>query len=252
MTTVSDTIVNYFPADGDVSVPLKSTIWILFDRALDEDELNDNFFVEGPDTDQFVGLDFTLQEYPDNISQGDDFLTSPGYKGIMQGTLTFQKIDMTDATLEVEEAPYRTKLIFTPSHVMAALTEYKAVLPQVTDSEGTLIEGAVTFSWTTGSGSIEALPSSGSTSVLGLSSSEAGDILSVTKTYPTNHQVEIDPELEQIIITFDKPLEESTVTLDKFIITSQPATDHPSITVNYTEELVKSVEVDSNKVIITI
>lgn len=252
MTTVSDTIDDYSPANGDVSVSLLGTISILFDREMDEDFLEETIFINGPDTDQFVGVDYNLLVDPSNVSQGDDFLESPDFKGIVQGTVTFKKIDMTDADTEVSVAPYRTKWIFTPTHALSALTEYTVHIPEVKDLAGTTFEGYTIFSFTTGSGSIVALSSNYSTSVLAKSGGEDLTELEITKTTPTNHAIQIDPETKEITLEFESKLNPDTVTIDKFTITVEPATDHPNATVTYKETLAKTIEVDDNKVIIHI
>jgi hypothetical protein len=250
--SVSDLIVDYFPANEDVSVPLLSTIYVLFDREMDEDFMEETIFVNGPDTDQFVGVDLDLLEDPANISQGDDFLTSPGFKGLVLGTVTYQKIDMTDEDTEVLVAPYRTKYIFTPSHALAALTEYTVHIPEAKDLDGTTYEGYTTFSWTTGSGSIQVLPSSGSTSVLGKTGGTDTTELTITKTTPADNSVQVKTDTQEIIIEFSTKIDSDTVTIDKFTITAEPATDHPNAAISYKEELIKTLEVVENKVIISI
>jgi len=253
MRTVADLINDYFPADGDASVPLLSTIYILFDREMDEDLLDENIFISGPDTDQFVGVDFELLEDPDNVSQGDEFLQSPNFKGIVQTTVTFKKIDMTDASLEVTSTPYRTKMIITPNHAMSALTEYIVNIPEVTDLTGTTYEGYYTFTFTTGSGSIQALPTTKSTSVLNRLNAIDNSELSIIKTTPANHGIQVDPSTKTITLEFSAPLVSDTVTNDKIIIVAEPATEHPSAGVQYSQnELIKSLEVQDNKIIISI
>lgn len=252
MTTIAETVIDYFPANNDVAVPLKSVITILFSHEMDETQLAEDFFIEGPDTDQFVGPGGSFLANPDNVSQGDDFLSSPGYKGIVQGTFVFKKISMNDSETEVTSSPYRTKLIFTPSKPMAALTTYVAHIPEVKDSAGITYEGYYTFTWTTGSGSIQELPASGSTSVLGKTGSPA-NILSITRITPDNHSVQIDPNsLEQIIIEFDKELDPNSVSADMFKIMALPATDHPSANVVASGELEFDITVSGNRIILTI
>lgn len=253
MATISDIIDDYAPANEDVSVSLLATIEILFDREMDEDFLEETLFITGPDTDQFVGPNLDLLEYPDNVSEGDDFLESPGRTGIVQGAVTFANIDPTDADTETESTPYRTKWIFTPTRALAALTEYTAHIPEAKDLDGTTYEGYTTFSFTTGTGSIVALPSSGSTSVLGKSGSQDTSELEITKTTPADRAVQIDPETKTITIEFSTILDSDTVTTDKFIIKAEPATDHPNAAVSYSEEeLIKTLEITGNKVIISI
>jgi len=241
MTTVADKIVDYFPANDDVSIPLGSTIWIEFDGEMNEDFLEETLFVTGPDTDQFVGVDIDLLEYPENVSEGDDFLESPGYTGIVQGTVTFEDTDSG------------TKWIFTPNNVLAALTEYTVHIPEVKDVGGTTYEGYQTFTFTTGTGSIVELPSSGSTSVIGSSGNLSNEELIVIKTTPADHATQVSVDRKQIVVEFSTTLDPDTVTTDKFTIIAEPSTDHPAAGVTYSEEeLIKTLEVEGHKVIISI
>ena len=98
MPALSDIIDDTFPGSGDVGVPLQSAITVLFDRAMDHTELQLDFFIEGPDTDQFIGPGLLELTSPANISQGDldNFLRSPGYAGLVQGVFTFKYISLTD------------------------------------------------------------------------------------------------------------------------------------------------------------
>lgn len=79
MATIESIIDDYFPATDTVGVPLNSVIFVLFEKEMNESELEEKFFIEGPDTDSFVGPGFEIGL--NNVSQGDDFLSSPGYSG---------------------------------------------------------------------------------------------------------------------------------------------------------------------------
>ena len=75
-------VLDTFPADSDTGVPLLSNITVTL-SGLDYDiqTLKDGLFLEGPDTDQYIGPGIIDQVFPNNISQGDidDFLKSPGF-----------------------------------------------------------------------------------------------------------------------------------------------------------------------------
>jgi len=55
MADLKSIIQDYSPAAGSASIPLSSTVTITFDRLMDEDSLSREFFISGPDTDQFIG-----------------------------------------------------------------------------------------------------------------------------------------------------------------------------------------------------
>lgn len=249
-----DIIVDTFPADKDVGVPLLSQIKILFDREMDETSLDQNFFVEGPDTDQFVGPGLGFLEFPNNTSQGEinDFLRSPGYKGIVQGVTTFEKVDPVDPNVIVTAAPYRTRLIFTPDKPLAPLTDYSAILSDCKDLTGTLWTGIVTFSFQSGSGSIQAVPSSTSSSILkqAVYPATANEVLTITSTTPLDHSVNVPPSLDQIIVTFNQDIDPASVTPDKISVRTEPATDHPNAGVNSQGDIATQIQVSANKIII--
>lgn len=264
MGNLIDIIDDYFPAEGNVSVPLLSDITILFDRAMltsGIDGLEETFFIEGPDTDSYVGPGFNLLEFPDNISQGDDFLTSPGYQGIVDGSFTFENVSTSDPNTLVTGEPYRTRLIFTPTRPLAALTEYTVHLPSALDVDEVSYSGYLTFTWTAGTGSIEVLPATYSTSILTVGSTSLANAsapvltdgeLTVVTSLPKDHAIEVDPELGEIRITFDKKLDPDSLTSEKVTITALPATDHPKASSTADGELAKSLEASDTILIIKI
>jgi len=247
MTILKDIIADYSPSNNSSGIPLSSTITITFDRLMDTDVLEREFFISGPDTDQFVGpglAEFNI--YPDNVSQGDDFLTSPGYQGIVAGAFSFETVAGA------------TEMTFTPSAPMAPLTQYTAHLPEADDTNSTTYSGHVTFSWTSGSGSIEALPSTGSTSVLSsvdldteLSSQTALEIVSTT---PANNQVEVTTELSEIEIEFNKEIASSSVNASNIVAKVYAAIDHPALSASIppNNDLATQFSVDGKKIVIAI
>lgn len=257
MPALIDIIDDSFPANGNVGVPLQSTIFILFNQEMDEDSISEAFFIEGPDTDQFVGPGlFGLQIDPNNISQGniDDFLKSPGYKGIVEGTFTYQNIDPNDADIILASGvtPYRTKAIFTPTQPLAASIEYTVLLSDMDSDLAVTYSGLVNFSFTTGTGSIETLPSSVSTSVL--TSPSAGSVgmiddnnnptvaLSIVSTTPADDSVENVLNLTEIVVEFNKnlnPVSAGSITIETII-----SSDHPELNASAIGTLAKTLEVD--------
>lgn len=251
MTILRDIISDYSPAAGSTAVPLSSTIVIQFDRLMDTDDLEQEFFVSGPDTDQFIGpgvAEFNV--YPDNISQGDDFLESPGYQGIVEGTFSFETIGAA------------TRLTFTPSSPLVPLTQYTAHLPEADDSNGTTYEGHVTFSFTSGTGSIEALPDTSSTSVLTnvVSSLSTLDNLEVVKVrgitpdktiQSLSDSVENPVDLNRIEIEMNKAIDSSSLS-GNVKVKTYGVTDHPSASVTVRGDIATQLSVDGKKILIDI
>ena len=239
MTNLVDIIVDHFPPVSGTNIPLLSQITITFNREMNTDRLREDFFLEGPDTDQFIGPGQSELRFPDNVSQGylDDFLRSPGYAGIVEGELEFETVSGVS-----------TKLIFTPSRPLAPLFDYKAYISETKDIDDNDIEGIVYWNFQTGSGSIQELPSTISTSVLAaapqaqaLASNLAS--LEVVSTSPSNHDVQESTRLPEIVVEFNKDIDPASVDPDTIIIRTFPATDHPQAVVKPARDLAKSVEV---------
>jgi hypothetical protein len=133
MASVSDIVVLVHPSDESTGVPLNNTIQILFNTELDEWSLeNGGFILEGPDTDLVVYPGYT----PTTLIQGEEkeILQSPGLKGIVPGTFSFERISPTNLitvsgidTLGTR-SQYRTRLIFKSLNQLAPLTEYTIYL----------------------------------------------------------------------------------------------------------------------------
>lgn len=243
-------IDDYFPADGDTGVPLRTEITITFSKEMNTERLEEDFLLEGPDTDQFVGPGLLQLNptYTDNVSQGDpeDFLSSPGLKGIVPGSFEFETVSGVS-----------TKLIFTPAWPLAGLTEYTAYIRDTADIYGEEYEGCLSFSFETGSGAIEELPASGSSSVIHESSTLEGGAgvstaLAVSKTTPEDHAVQQSPELDEVVIHFNKELDPDTISGEDVTVRAIPATDHPEATITAGGDLAKIVEVDGNRLKIKI
>lgn len=248
MSDLSDAILNFFPGSDDSGVPLRSSVTLtLSGLDYDADSISNGLFVEGPDTDQFIGPGLLEQIFPENISQGprDDFLRSPGYQGIVEGTTTVSGM----ATV--------TEVTFTPTLPFAANTEYVVNLTGVTDSVGADIDGFVTWKFTSGSGSIEELPSTVSSSVLNaaVTQNAAQGIIedfAITKTTPEDLAVEQPRSTNEIVVEFNKDIDPASVSADDISVVTTPATDHPNATTKSRGDLAKTVEVDGNKLKIKI
>jgi len=243
MADLIDVISDYFPPASGVSIPLQSEVTVQFSIEMDTDRLEEDFFLQGPDTDQFVGPFMAELIDPSNISQGDldDFLQSPGYTGIVQGTFSF-----------VTVSGVSTELTFSPTNPMAPLTLYTAFIGETLDADGNTLTGSVTWSFETGTGSIEELPSNISSSILAASPQALSQLASQTpltigKTIPADHSVQNDVDIEEIVVEFNKNLDSDSITDDNVTVETIPATDHPGASANAHGELAKELTVEGNR-----
>ncbi len=259
-TTLPEIITDYTPANGDVGVPLASTVTVTFDRIMDTGRLKEDFFIEGPDTDQWIGPGLLELKDPVNVSQGDldNFLKSPGYRGIVQGSFEFKIVDSNGTEVASENAEARTKLIFTPTQPMYPLITYTVHVVETLDGTGTNWPGYVGFSFERGSGSIEQLPASVSSSILssGLSASAVtssdGTGVKVLSTSPVDFSINNPLDLSEIIINFDKDLDATTVTQSRVVVETSVASDHPNLVATAKGKLAKQLVVSGKTLTIKI
>lgn len=240
MSALLDRILDTFPATDDTGVPLRSVITItLSGLNYDEDSLTEGFFLEGADTDQFVGPSMVSLKFPDNVSQNDfdDFFESPGRKGIAKGVVTTSGI------------AGNIVLSFTPTLPLAATVDYIANLTGVLELDGiTEVSGFVSIPFTTGSGSIEEIPTETSSSVLSLAATTvtSSTDLAISNTSPIDHSIENDIELEEIMVEFNKDLDPTSISAENIIVESVPAVDHPNLSVTSSENIAKQIEIIGN------
>lgn len=243
MSDLSILVKDTFPANGDVSVPLQSNITLtLSGLDYDSSSLKEGMFLEGPDTDQFVGPGQLDLISPNNISQGeiDDFLNSPGYQGIVGGAVTVTGISGD------------TVVTFNPTLPMAPLTDYRLNITGVTDSVQVDIDGFLIYEFTTGTGSIETIPSNISTSILAVAISEGANIstvatpLQVTSITPADLSVENKVDLKEIVIEFNKEINDTTLD-GNITVETVPVTDHPNASTNSLGDLAISTTVEGKK-----
>lgn len=251
MSILSDLVKDTFPANGNDSVPLLSNPTItLSGLDYDDDSLTEGMFVEGPDTDQFIGPGQIGLKSPQNISQGDidDFFQSPGYQGIVQGEVTVSGIAGD------------TVVTFNPDLPFAASTEYRVNMTSIlTGTTLSGLDGFVTFAFTTGTGSIEELPADISTSPLSAAVTEAAAVglseaatsFEVTTASPVDHSVQNPVELREINIDFNKPINSASVA-GNVEVKTVPATDHPNASTRSLGDLAISTEVIGNRLKIKI
>lgn len=145
---LSDIVDVLHPTPSGIGVFVSDQIWIVFDREIDENSISEgNFFVAGPDTDTWIGPDLQLYNEAKSQSDEDSILQSPGFDGIVQGAITFQRINLNNLT-EVSTQDtvgsghlYRTKAIFTPTNRLKENTEYTVYLSGDEDTTDSLDTG---------------------------------------------------------------------------------------------------------------
>jgi hypothetical protein len=260
-TTLSEIITDYFPANGDVGIPLSSTVTMTFDRIMNTERLKEDFFIEGPDTDQWIGPGLLELKDPANVSQGDldNFLKSPGYRGIVQGSFEFKIVDLNGLEVPSSNAEARTKLIFTPTQPLFPMLAYSVHITETLDSTGTNWPGYSGFTFESGSGSIVSLPSTVSSSILssGLAPSsvlaaEGTGGLKVLSTSPVDFSINNSSELSEIIINFDKNIDASTVVQSSVMVETTLASDHPNLSATAKGKLAKQLTVNGKTLTIKI
>lgn len=247
MANLVDAVSDYSPPNDGINVPLSSDIVITFDRLMDEARLEEDFFLEGPDTDQYIGPGL-LELSGGNVSQGDpaDFFLSPGYKGIVPGTFSFETVGET-----------QTVLTFSPDKPLAPDIEYGAYINETLDAEGNTLEGIVTWSFQTGTGSIEVLPSAVSTSVIAVAPQAVAALaavspLEVSSTSPADHSVENPIDATEILVEFSKDVDPSSIADSNFIVSTHVVSDHPTLNTVVLENLAKTLSVAGNIVTVRI
>lgn len=89
----------------------------------------------------------------------------------------------------------------------------------------TYMSGSMTWSFTTGSGSIQTVPSSTSTSVIGDvgSTSISTTPFTVTKTTPAHLASQVSIETDKIVVEFSDPVDPDTITQETVKISVHPA-----------------------------
>lgn len=161
MSSVADIVDSIYPSSNSVGALLSVPIFVVFDREIDEFSVNDgNLFIEGPDTDTVIGPDVGLLLPNISDSGSNDQFASPGYKGIVQGTITFEKIMNTSSDIYSgfdytgTGSIWRTKAIFTPTNALQKLTKYTVYLvgdEDLTDGISTGIRARSIFDTVKGS-----------------------------------------------------------------------------------------------------
>ena len=126
------TIETIFPADEQTGVVLGTTIWVIMDKEIDPTTVARAFLVESPDTDRWTGPDLLTWDRS-STEEPDFYLDSPGYKGILEGIFTYEKLDaggdsVSSPTYSPGSSVFKTKIIFTPTNVLAPSRTYTLYL----------------------------------------------------------------------------------------------------------------------------
>lgn len=169
MASLIDAVELIHPAVSGVAILTTDQAWVLFDREIDETTVEEgNFFLTGPENDLWTGPD-TIIYHTDDLDESD-ILESPGYAGLVQGTISFERLDPNSLTVisGIDTVGsgyiYRTKAIFTPDEPLAPDTTYQVYLAGDTDPTDSLVAGIrertvfdpLASGTNTGSGNIEA------------------------------------------------------------------------------------------------
>lgn len=123
-------IVEVNPTPDAEGVALADRIFVVFDQEIDPTSIQ--IVVEGPDTDRWSGPDQVRLD-DTNTDADDPILTTPGYKGVLGGTLSFEKVDSEGNGVSAYDYSglgdiWYTKVVFTPTMQLAALKEYRVYI----------------------------------------------------------------------------------------------------------------------------
>jgi len=125
------TVVSVSPSSGATGVPTNVSISVTFDQEVDTYRLkNGGIFLEGPDESKTIGPS-GIGNDPATTDE-DEFLSSPGLKGIKPSTFEFLRVDGSGNEVNYYDygdtgsagVLYRTKVVITPDKPLAALTQY--------------------------------------------------------------------------------------------------------------------------------
>jgi hypothetical protein len=154
LATIDSLVDLVHPTVSGISVLTNDTVWVLFDREIDETTLTGSFFISGPDQDSYGGPANAIWKNYESLGSEGEVLQSPGYGGIVTGTITTQRIQNANLNAYTGKdytgngALYRTKAIFTPTKQLVPSTEYQVYVSgdeDLTDSIDTGIKTRTVF-----------------------------------------------------------------------------------------------------------
>jgi len=133
---ISTLIDAVYPGDEATGIPLLAPIWIVFSTEMDEDSIENNFFIYGPNTDTISGPGALLWDRaPSFVQDKEDYFTSTEKGGLVGGEITFERVSLGDISVPYAGYDYsgagnlyRTKVIFTPTRPFVATTLYSPYL----------------------------------------------------------------------------------------------------------------------------
>lgn len=116
----------------------------------------------------------------------------------------------------------------------------------------TVFTSTNTVSFTSGNGSLFAVPSSTATSVTGDPQLFSTTGLAITKTTPADTASNVSAtKTNQIVLEFNEDIDPSTVTQDSVMVTVEPVIDHPLLLTQVpTGPISNTITVSGNKIII--
>ena len=137
-------IIEIHPGSDTEGVILSDQVYVVFDQEVDRTTVQ--ILLEGPDTDRWSGPDLVRWDNPDTDTD-DAVLASPGYKGLLSGTLTFEKVDESGSGVSGYDytgngSLWRTKAVFTPSEPFAVNVQYRVYIVGDEDTEDAILVGA--------------------------------------------------------------------------------------------------------------
>ena len=149
-TNLIDIVDAIHPAASGIGIILSDKVWIVFDREIDETSLsNGNLFVAGPDFDTWSGPDLQLFHNRPSVGSEGEILQSPGYHGLVQGTFSFERLDLSsDVVVTTRDIVgsgllYRSKVLFTPRERLSIDTEYNVYLSGDEDATDDISSGVL-------------------------------------------------------------------------------------------------------------
>jgi hypothetical protein len=147
MATVASIVDLVHPTVSGTDVITTDTVWVLFDKEMDQSTVSDNLFITGPDHDIISGPDLLLYQEYEAEGEEDDILASPGLHGVVQGEVTFERINAGDLDTYSgydylgAGTNYRTKATITPTYRLTPDTTYYVYLTGDEDSTDSLDTG---------------------------------------------------------------------------------------------------------------
>jgi len=149
MATVPS-IVNVYPANGSVGIPIGDQFTVTFDQEMDEDSINTGTFVlTGPDQGLFFGGEMNPFEEP-GLAQ-TDILDSPYFGGFVKCSVSFSRVDASGAPVADSAVDYagagnlwRTVATLTPLAPLSPNKEYSALLAGDEDTTNAFDSGVRT------------------------------------------------------------------------------------------------------------